>query len=282
MKLSADVVARRCLDCDLVSIARGDQSPHADPQGHAGLPDALMIDLLQRLAENQMLSVLLVGVPSPAVAATAHDLGVTMMVLSEPGSGEVPGIPTFQAKFENHSFLPDQFDLILCARGLESFTSPSLLFDRARHWLAPGGTLLVGSLNFGSLPARMRRGNWLARYGMTSEYLLSLDVIKGYAERFGFDIRSVRTRSNTGDVAAVITGHERPAWLTEMAVAPVALMASLLGMGVMVIVEMTRGGLAVRPLLRTVEEQAEGTPGLAPALYTGVQRELVTAGPGEK
>jgi hypothetical protein len=46
-------------------------------------------------------------------------------------------------------------------------------------------------------------------------------------------------------------------------------------MGVIVVIEMRKAGLAMRPIMRGVEEETEGAPGLAPALYTGVHRELV-------
>jgi hypothetical protein len=107
--------------------------------------------------------------------------------------------------------------------------------------------------------------------------MLGLDTVKGYAGRYGFGIKSVRTRSHTDEVAAIITGSEHPSWLMSMASAPLALAASTFGMGVMVVVEMTREGLAVRPLRREVEEGVEGAPGLAPALYTSVQRDPITS-----
>ena len=271
-KLPAGRMARRCLDCGLVSVDHGNQQSRREAPERGGMPEGMMIEALSKLRGGNG-SALVIGLPSRAVVEAASAAGLRLSVLVEPGSGEVPDAATFQASLESHSFLPDQFDMLLCARGLETFPSPSLLFERSRQWLAPGGTLLVSALNLDSLPARLRRRNWLCRYGLSAEHLLSLQTIKEYAERFGFDIRSVRTRSRTEEVAALITGHDHVAWITEMAAAPIALAASLLGMGVLVVVEMTKGGLAVRPILRNVEEQAESAPGLAPALYVGVQRE---------
>jgi hypothetical protein len=274
-ELPAGHTARRCLDCGLVSVEHGEHRVRGEAPLRGGLPEGIMIEALTDLRGERSCSALVIGFPSTAVVEAASAAGARLSVLVEPGSGEVPNVPTFQASLETHSFLPDQFDMILCARGLEAFPSPSLLFDRSRQWLTPGGALLVSALNLDSLPARLRRRNWFSRYAMSAEHLLSLNTIKRYAERFGFDIRSVRTRSRTEEVAALMTGHDRSAWITEMASAPLALAASLLGMGVLVVVEMTKGGLAVRPLLRNVEEQVDAAPGLAPALYTGVQREMV-------
>jgi hypothetical protein len=113
------------------------------------------------------------------------------------------------------------------------------------------------------------------RYAEQAEHLFTLDTLKGYAERFGFNIKSVRTRSRTEEVASIITGREQAMWLTEMALAPLALAASILGMGLTMVVEMRKAGLVMRPILRDVEEEMEGASGLAPALYTGVNREMV-------
>lgn len=224
-----------------------------------------------------MRAALVIGAPSTALVESAAEAGIELTALVEPGHGVIPGVSTREASLDAAGFVPEKFDIILCARGLDTLPSPSLFFDRARYWLSPEGKLLVGSLNFDSLPARLRRRNWLQRYAMSAEHLLSLGTLKRYARRFGFDIKSVRTRSRTEDVASIITGREHPLWVTEMAVAPLALAASLFSMGVIVVIEMRKAGLVLRPILRDVEEEAEGAPGLAPALYTGVHRESIVS-----
>jgi hypothetical protein len=277
-KLGGGGIARRCRDCGLVRV------PHENGHRAGGyapvrIPEGLLLGPISGDRGDNTRAALVIGAPSTALVEAAASAAIDLTALVEPGHGSIPGVTTHEASFDAAGFVPDKFDIILCARGLETFPSPSLLFDRARYWLAPGGTLLVGALNFDSLPARIKRRNWLQRYAMSAEHLLSLGTLKGYARRFAFDIKSVRTRSRTEDVASIITGREHPLWLTEMAVAPLALAASLFSMGVIVVVEMRKAGLALRPILRGVEEEVEGTPGLAPALYTGVHRESIASTP---
>lgn len=277
VKLSQGKTARRCADCGLVTFDHTGLPPRLEGHIRHDLPQNLVINAMRSVRRDG--SVLVIGTPTVAMAEAGTALGVAMTALVEPGSGTVPGVPTQEWSLDAASFPPDRFDLILCLRGLELFPVPSLLFDRARFWLRPGGTLLVGALNFESLPARLRRRNWLMRYAAGAEHMLSLGTVKGYADRYGFGIKSVRTRSHTDEVASIITGSDHPSWLMSMASAPLALAASAFGMGVLVVVEMTRDGFAVRPLRRELEEAVEGAPGLAPALYTGVQRDAINADP---
>jgi hypothetical protein len=271
-------LARRCRDCGLVRVAH-DSARRAGGYALVRIPEELLLSAVRDGRSEPMRSALVIGAPSTALVEAAAGAGIELTALVEPGHGSIPGVSTREASFDAAGFVPDKFDIILCARGLETFPSPSLVFDRARYWLAPGGTLLVGALNFDSLPARVRRRNWLRRYAMSAEHLLSLGTLKAYARRFGFDIKSVRTRSRTEDVASIITGSEHPLWIAEMAFAPLALAASLFSMGVIVVIEMRKAGLVLRPILRDVEEEMEGAPGLAPALYTGVRRESIISAP---
>jgi hypothetical protein len=274
--LGSGAEARRCRDCGLVRIPHGN-GHRAGGYAAVRIPEELLLEAISHNREDGTRSALVIGTPSTGLVEAASNAGLDLTALVEPGHGIIPGVSTHEASFDAAGFVPDKFDIILCTRGLETFVSPSLLFDRARYWLAPGGSLLVGALNFDSLPARLRRHNWLQRYAMGAEHLLSLSTLKGYARRFGFDIKSVRNRSRTEDVASIITGSEHPFWITEMAVAPLALAASLFSMGVIVVIEMRKSGLALRPILRGVEEEVEGAPGLAPAMYTGVHRDSVGA-----
>lgn len=272
IKLSKGDVARRCRDCGLVSVTHTN-GHRAGGYATVRVPDELLVGAIKGSRDAR--TALVIGAPSTELVEAAAAAGIDLTALVEPGHGKIPGVTTHEASFDAAGFVPEKFDLILCARGLETFPSLSMLFDRARYWLVPGGTLLVGALNFESLPARLRRRNWLQRYTMSAEHLVGLSTLKGFARRFGFDIKSVRTRSRTGEVASIITGREHAMWFTEMALAPLALTASLLGMGVIVVMEMTKGGLVMRPILRGVEEEVEGSPGLAPALYSSVSRDGV-------
>jgi|GEM_PF-2166860 len=277
LKLPHERIALRCRDCGLVTIPHADTGPRRGLAPRCELPEDLALAAIRELGRDR--SMLVIGIPSTAMVMEAETAGVPMVALVEPGSGQIPLVRTQEWSLEGAAFPPDRFDFILCLHGLESFPAPSLLFDRARCWLRPGGTLMVGTLNFESLPARIRRQNWLQRYAPGAEHILSLDTLKGYAERYGLAIRSVRTRSRLDEVASIITGSERPSWLMSMAAAPLTLATSLLGMGVLIVVEMAREGLAQRPLRREPEEEMEGSPGLAPALYTSVQREAMAKCP---
>ncbi len=273
LKLSHGTTARRCADCGLITFIHAEEALGGRGAAGPGMPPDLVMGAMQGLSRES--PVLIIGTPSAAVVQAAMAVGAHLTALVDPGSGQIPNVSTVEWSLDAASFPPERFDLILCLRGLESFPVPSRLFDRARFWLRPTGSLLVGALNLDSLPARLRRRNWLLRYAAGAEHMLSLETIKGYAKRYGFGIKSVRTRSHTDEVASIITGSDNPSWLMSMASAPLALAASMLGMGVLAVVEMIKEGYAVRPLRRELEESAEGSPGLAPALYTSAQREVV-------
>lgn len=271
--LPGNRTARYCRDCGLVTIPHPEKSPHHE---HASLY-ALLLDpalaAIRNLARD--CSVLVIGTPSASLIDAATESGVTMTALLEPGSAPVAAIRTQEWSIDAASFPPDTFDLILCLRGLETFPCPSLLFKRVRYWLRPGGIFMVGALNLRSLPARIRRRNWLQQYTSGAEHLFSLHTIKGYARSYGFGIRSVRTRSRTEDVASILSGSRRASWTMSAIAAPLVIAGAILGIGMLIMVEMTKEGLALRPIRRELEEEVEGSPGFAPALYTGVQREAM-------
>lgn len=271
--LPGNRTARSCRDCGLVTIPQPEQSARQRPAPLYELPLDPALAAIRNLDRD--CSVLVIGAPSAQMIQVAAQSGISMTALLEPGSAPIPAIRTQEWSLDAASFPPDNFDLILCQNGLESFTCPSLLFKRVRYWLRPGGIFMVGALNLRSLPARIRRRSWLHQCTPGAEHLFSLDTIKGYAQRYGFGIRSVRTRSRTEDIASILAGNEHPSWMMSVIAAPLVMAGAILGIGMMIMVEMTKEGLALRPLRRELEEEVEGSPGLAPALYTSVQREAM-------
>ncbi len=269
-------VVRRCNDCGLVSV----EQPHGTrgcAQG-AYLPDTIACAALSGLRGTFRRSVLIIGTPSPAITAAIRETGATATVLSDqPGINLAHDAVRF-GSLESAAFAPDSFDMVLLTMGLECIASPALLFDRVSAWLVPGGMMVMAALNFDALPARIRRQRWLGQHTDGVHHLFTQSTLADYANRFGFAIRTVRTQSRIQDVAGVIVGGNPPAWPTEMAMAPLALAANLLKMGMVLVVAMERRGLAMRPALRLPEESAESAPGLAPALYSGVRYDHVADG----
>ncbi len=263
---TATATIRRCRDCGLIGV---EHLADAGTAYGATISDEMICEELQRYGGGR--AVLVIGAPSEAVVSAAREAGAALTALLPPGQAAPAGINARGASLESAVFPPDSFHLIIVPRGLDGLGSPSLVFDRARLWLVPGGRLLAGALNYDGLPARLRRRSWLQRYAPTAEHMFTPSVLRDYARRFGFQVSSIRSRAHTRDVAAAMLRNPAPNWAAEMAVAPIALAASAFGMGIMIVAEMRREQLVTRPLLRSAEEAAEAAPGLAPALYTGVQ-----------
>lgn len=261
-------VVRRCRECGLVSITHaGDASAasHLTPR----LPVSVQVEAIRELRDRFPRSILIIGEPAPEVVAAANDVGATVTALQPYGTPVAPGVIARMISLESAAFAPDSFTLMICTDGLDNAANPSLVMDRAGRWLDSDGTLLVGALNAEPLIARLGRRRWLEQPGPGTRYLFTQRVLNEYARRFGFTVDSIRNRSHTRDVASIVTGANEPSWFSEMMVAPVALVSSLLGKGVVLVVRMRRGGLVLRPLVRPAEEALEDAPGFAPALYAG-------------
>jgi hypothetical protein len=273
--LPTNVTARRCYECGLITIPRASNGSNG-ANGHRYTPHSLasLRRSLRSAAREGAESVLFLGTASLGLVSTARDYNLKATALIEPDASprELPDVIVHQTRLASAPFLPDQFDVIVCAGGPETMDAPSTFFERCRTWLVAGGLLLVGSSNWRSLPARLWRRNWMRRNMSGVSYLLTPDIIRAYADRYGYEIRDLQTHSSTGMIANVASPDHRPSRLLRVALAPVAVASGLLRMGDEVNVTLIKRGVAMRPLMKKIEEDAKESPGLAPAMYSGVNR----------
>ncbi|MBS1912429.1 MAG: methyltransferase domain-containing protein [Bacteroidetes bacterium] len=269
------LLLRRCRKCGLISIAHDEAERRTAASTTSSVPLTLQREALRSLLGRPFPSALVLGEPDRALIAEAAEMGIALSALVEPGHSPIDGVRTFAWSLEGAAFAAESFDCIINTVGLERYPTPSRLFDRARRWLNPGGRLLVVALNASSLPARLNRRSWLTRFAEDAQHLFTPPVLGEYASRFGFNVASVQSRSAVREVAASIFGAREPGIAATVTAAPVALASSLFGMGLVIVMELTNDGYAVRPVVRKAESAMEGAPGLAPALYTGVHRKKV-------
>ncbi len=119
-------------------------------------------------------------------------------------------------------------------------------------------------MNWRSFSARMRQRAWLRRYASGAFFLLTPSTIRNYADRYGFDVQTIATRSVSSQPGAPFL---------KLALLPLIVVTDAFRMGDTMEVVLVKRGVAMRPMMNRVEENAEQSPGLSPALYTSVQRE---------
>lgn len=251
------VSARRCRDCDLVTLPG---TAEGNAERRFSLPTDVLAEAIRHMPGGR---VLLLGPPTQELLNVAREGGVVLETPSVDAIGQRPTPPAL----DHLRYMPETFDGVVATEGLEWFDAPSLVFERSRLWLRPGGTLLVGAWDIHSLPARLRRRSWIRLRATGAHHLMSLDAIRRYAARYGFYIGAVKTRASARDVASSIAGTLSPSWLTEMATLPIALASIAFGMGPLVIVRLSKGGLSTRTI--RLDTEAENAQGLAPAMYVG-------------
>ncbi len=274
--------AHRCRVCGLVAVddrrADGSRASHNghDPAGSVSAPRALraLRRTLRTAARDGAESVLLIGAASLALVNVAREQGLRMMALVEPDASvrEIPDVIIHSDRISGAPFLPDQFDVIVCAGGPETMDSPSRFFERSRVWLASGGALIIGGVNWRSLPALLWRRNWLRRNGRGVHWLLTPDVIRSYADRYGFEVRDLQTRSMPAMICSIASPRRRVTSLRQFSMVPLSLVAGILNMGDEINVTLLKRGVSARPMLRNVQEESNESPGLAPALYSQAHR----------
>lgn len=258
--LSSERVGRRCRDCGLISLSSSENGPATARR--LALPTRIIAESVRRLGGGQ---VLLLGPPNEEVVQAARESGVSLTIPSV----DIPGASFTPPSLENLRYMPESFDGVVATEAIEWFDFPSLVFERSRLWLRPAGMLLVGAWDIRSLPARLRRGSWIRLRANGAHYLMSLDAVRRYAARYGFYIGTVRTQAHTRDVASSLTGNASPSWFTEMASVPIALVSALMGMGPLVVVRLSKGGLSARTIRLDTEAESKSAPGLAPAMFVG-------------
>jgi hypothetical protein len=230
--------------------------------------------MVAQVRRERIRSLLLIGLHTLPSEGEIGNAGYHITALVDPGTPVRPGgsIVVHDTTLESAPFLPEQFDTIICARPLQSLRSPASLFEKSRLWLSAGGTLVVGGVNRSSLTGRIWRRNWLKAHAATARHLLNADNLKGYADRFGYEVKTLRTYSTMHQLAGIVSGRPAPSGVVEALLAPVALAANLLNMGDTFTAILVKGGAAVRPLPALLDQEEERSPGLAPALYTGTHR----------
>jgi hypothetical protein len=257
--------ALQCRDCGLVTIDRRGSGRASDAgRIHPRRSLGILKRALERSARSGARSVLLVGAASMPLAAVARQAGMQVTSIVDAGTAAPADATTYEMSIETAPFIRDQFDVIVCAGGLESFSSPASFLEKTRIWLVSGGALLLGGMNWRSLPARMRQSAWLRRYAAGAWHLLTPATIRNYADRYGYEVETIATRSSSSTGAPFL----------QLALLPLIVLGDAFRMGDEIDVVLIKRGVAVRPLLQRVEEDVEQAPGLAPALYTSVQREL--------
>jgi SAM-dependent methyltransferase len=160
----------RCVDCG-TAVTLGESVPEAHSAGAygGGRPRGVRLAApLLSLFDRQRLGLL----PPPparlidagagrgrfvsaALAAGYDALGV------EPSLREVdPALPLRAASILDAAVPPGSADVVTLWHVLEHLEDPAGALSALHDWLAPGGVLLVGVPNFGSLQRRLGSGRW--------------------------------------------------------------------------------------------------------------------------
>lgn len=283
LRSPAHELVRRCGECGLIAVEHRTGQENGGRQlssrGHSSGPRLLPFlppfkRALGRRRNNGVASVLLIGAESLAFHAAARRVGAKVTALLEPGTPAPAEVAVHDLSIDLARFIPEQFDVIVCAGCLESIESPALLFDRARTWLSTGGVLIIGSRNARSLTARLWRSRWLEHNARGVEHLLSPSTISRYAAKSGFEVSSIRARSTASLVRRFLSRNGHLSLFGQLVSLPVTATSNVFNLGDELWMELVKRGVMVRPILKPLEE--EQSPGLAPAaLYTGMQREAV-------
>ena len=270
LQLPIAVPARRCGSCGLVTL---EQSFTGNGSTRVTSLRASMRALEQTVREAATAGAkraLLIGRSSGRAYEALRSSGLDVTVLSDPGEEPPAGAILHTVRLEQAPFLPDQFDLIICTTSIETMDSPATLFEKSRMWLAPGGLLVAGGMNWAALNAQVSRRSWLMRNASRAHYLMTRRTLRRYADRFGYNVRSVQTYTRFDRSSE---SHE--GLIGRIASAPLRLLMNLTGMGDEMYVELVKRGVAPITMPARVEEERDPAPGLAPAMYRGVHRERV-------
>lgn len=96
-----------------------------------------------------------------AAAAAGYDsAGVEPTERGNFGARNMYGIELIQADIETAPVTPGSCDVVSLWHVLEHVPDPGQIVDVLKDWLRPGGGLLVGVPNFGSVQARVARTRW--------------------------------------------------------------------------------------------------------------------------
>lgn len=267
----------RCCDCSLIQRAEEHGNESAPQKLDSALFSTTLNQIIRRTDGLTDTAILIIGRPSDSVFPCIRNSPLHITLLVEPDETEgLEGLSFKIGGMEQNLFRPEQFDVILCARGMDSLESAASLFARARLWLAPEGLLFVGGANWGSLTRRLWFGRWRSHH-KGGRIFADPQHLKEYGLRYGFDQLSGGTRSHINETAAITFAVPSPSFLLRTVALPFWLVASLPGLGETWWSILSKRGYAVRPVLRRLEEEPERTAGLAAATFGSSQREAVSS-----
>lgn len=275
----------RCRSCGLVQRAHPDSQQkrrnlpgEGSPRIDETLFESALRQLLRRTEDTPRASLLIIGRPHPSVLPLiAGHPGVTTILVRH---GDDAGLRDFNivtASIEAAPFRPEQFDVILSVRSVDSLDSIASFLSSARIWLKPGGLLFAGGANWGSLGRRLLFAKWKRAHRL-GQMFVGPSHMKEYATRKGFDLLSGGTRSRLEEVAGIAYESPTPSFLSQASMLPLWMIATLPGLGETWWGMFGKRDYATRPVLRRLEEETERAPGLAAAGYSrygSVQRECV-------
>lgn len=270
----AGETAHRCLTCRLVrlDVSREHCSLPINRRRFAALERSVE-NHLKKLDEKQA-TILLIG---PAAAQLADQLtkkgNLTIHLLTESETPAPRGVIRHVLSIEQAAFIPDLFDLIVADITTQPIP-PSLLLQKARLWLKPERTLLLLADNSASLLANIWRRAWMKKRGASLTHLLTSHHLERYAGRSGFEVRWLRTVSSAERVAEVMTQGNQPTIATKAIAYAVAGASRLVSAGEVMLAQLEKRGPAHIPLHKPLAERDQ-SPGLAHAMYVGVQRESI-------
>ncbi len=253
-----DSTLYRCRVCGLVQHAVQEESEPDERLLDLWFFESTLKNLSSKKNSTRPVSILLIGSLSEEELA--------------PFEAPYVSLKNHAGRIESASFHPEEFDMILCARSMESFSSPSALFMMTRLWLRPGGLFVAGGANWESLERRINTHRWIELYS-SGRYYLGYGHMRQYAMRYGFEITSSGTASSLPIIASILYGSD--SILKQIGAIPVRLAAILPRLGSTWWSVLVKRSLATRPLLNSPLERVERTAGLATAGFRSVSREMV-------
>jgi SAM-dependent methyltransferase len=265
LSLPIPVGAHRCRSCGLVTLEHDAATPPVPRVTTLRSSVRTLEQTMRQAADDGAERVLLIGRSSGRAYDAIRRSGLEITILGEPDEEPPEGAIFLTVRVEQAPFLPDQFDVVVCTTAIETFDAPALIFEKCRMWLAPGGLLVVGGMNWGAIGARLARRSWLARHAMRAHYLMTPRILRRYADRFGYNVRTAQTYARGADSPS----EAERSGLSRIVTAPLRMAIGLAGMGDEMYVELIKRGVAPITLPSRVDEERESSPGLAPAMFRG-------------
>lgn len=169
----------RCARCgSAVTLGGGGSAELHESGAYGGGPprlSGLAGPLLRRFDRRRLGLVASAGVLAPArlldvgagrgrfvasaAAAGYEAIGIEPSARGVAGASEL-GVPVARCAVEQASFEAGSFEAVCLWHVLEHLDDPGAALERVAGWLAPGGVLVVGAPNLGSVQARVGGARW--------------------------------------------------------------------------------------------------------------------------